>query len=48
MYAVERAAVLAESEASGSSVSLVARKYGVSSSLLFRWRQHRDAGTLTG
>jgi transposase len=46
--AEEKARLLAESEAPGSSVSLVARKYGVSSSLLFRWRQHRDAGSLTG
>lgn len=46
--AEEKARLLAESEAPGNSVSLVARKYGVSSSLLFRWRQHRDAGSLTG
>jgi transposase len=46
--AEEKGRLLAESEAPGSSVSLVARKYGLSASLLFRWRQHRDAGSLTG
>jgi transposase len=46
--AEEKLRLLVESEAPGSSVSLVARKYGLASSLLFRWRQHRDAGSLTG
>lgn len=46
--AEEKARLLAEAETPGSSVSLVARKYGLSSSLLFRWRHHRDAGSLTG
>lgn len=46
--AEEKARLLAESEAPGSSVSIVARKYGLSASLLFRWRHHRDAGSLTG
>jgi transposase len=44
----EKARLLAEAEVPGSSPSLVARKYGLSPSLLFRWRQHRDAGSLTG
>lgn len=44
----EKARLLAEAETPGSSISLVARKYGLSSSLLFRWRHHRDAGSLTG
>jgi transposase len=46
--AEEKARLLAEAEAPGSSVSIVARKYGLSGSLLFRWRHHRDAGSLTG
>ena len=46
--AEEKLRLLTESEAPGSSVSLVARKYGLASSLLFRWRQLRDAGSLTG
>ena len=44
----EKARLLTEAEAPGNSISLVARKYGLSASLLFRWRQHRDAGSLTG
>ncbi len=44
----EKARLLAEAEAPGSSPSLVARKYGLSASLLFRWRKHRDAASLTG
>ncbi len=32
----------------GSSVSLVARKYGISSSLLFRWRQLKESGGVSG
>jgi transposase len=44
----EKARLLAESETPGSSVSIVARKYGLSPSLLFRWRQHRDGGGLSG
>ena len=46
--AEEKARLLAEAEAPGNSASLVARKYGLSASLLFRWRNHRDAGSLTG
>jgi transposase len=46
--AEEKARLLAEADAPGSSVSLVARKYGLAPSLMFRWRQHRDAGSLTG
>jgi len=46
--AEEKARLLAEAEAPGSSISVVARKYGVTPSLMFRWRQHRDAGSLTG
>jgi transposase len=39
---------VAECEAPGSSVSLVARKYGISSSLLFRWRQLKESGGVSG
>jgi len=40
--------LLAEAESPGGSMSLVSRKYGVSTSQLFRWRGLRDAGSLTG
>lgn len=35
----EKQAIVAESEGSGSSVSAVARKHNIASSLLFRWRR---------
>lgn len=46
--APEKLGLLAEAESPGGSISLVSRKYGVSSSQLFRWRHLRDAGSLTG
>ncbi len=46
--AEEKARLLAEAEAPGSSVSLVARKYGMPASVLFRWRQLRDSGSMKG
>lgn len=46
--AEEKLRLLTESEARGSSISLVARKYGVSPSLVFRWRRLRDQGSLSG
>jgi len=46
--APEKLGLLAEAESPGGSISLVSRKYGVSSSQLFRWRNLRDAGSLTG
>ncbi len=46
--AKEKLRMLAEAEMAESSISLVARRYGLASSLLFRWRQLRDAGSLTG
>ena len=46
--APEKMGLLAEAESPGSSISLVARKYGVATSQLFRWRHLRDAGSLTG
>lgn len=48
-YSAEaKARLLAEAEAPGSSVSQVARKYGVAASALFRWRQLRDNGSMKG
>ena len=46
--AEEKLRFLAEADAPGSSPSTVARKYGISPSLLFTWRRHRDAGSLCG
>ncbi|NMO23673.1 transposase [Pyxidicoccus fallax] len=46
--AEEKLRLVAECEAPGSSVSLVARKYGISSSLLFRWRQLKESGGVSG
>lgn len=46
--AEEKARLLAEAEAPSCSISLVARKYGVAPSALFRWRQLRDGGSLKG
>ena len=45
--AQEKLSFLQEAEAPGSSVSAVARRYGIAPSLLFRWRRFRDEGTLT-
>lgn len=46
--AQEKLSLVAECEAPGSSVSLVARKYGINSSLLFRWRQLKESGGASG
>ena len=46
--AEEKLRLVAESEAPGSSVSLVARRYGVKASLLFRWRQLKESGGVSG
>lgn len=46
--AEEKARLLAEAEAPGNSISLVARKYGIAPSAMFRWRQLRDGGSLKG
>ncbi|WP_141589350.1 IS3 family transposase [Myxococcus sp. AB056] len=46
--AEEKLRLVADCEASGSSVSLVARKYGISPSQLFRWRQLKTAGGESG
>jgi transposase len=42
----EKRRLVEESRVPGSSVSAVARKYGVSSSLLFRWRRLAEEGAL--
>lgn len=44
----QKLALLAESDQAGSSASLVARRYGLNPSLLFRWKRMRDDGALTG
>src|ERR1700737_368611 len=44
----EKRRILDEAAAPGSSVSEVARRYGVSPSLLFRWRRLMDEGSLAG
>ena len=44
--AEEKQRLLREAEAPGETVSSVARRYGVSPSLLFRWRQLQDHGSL--
>ena len=44
--AEEKRRLVTESVALGSSVSLVARRNGISSSLLFRWRRLMEQGEL--
>jgi len=44
----EKSRMLDEAAAPGESISSVARRYGVSPSLMFRWRQQRDEGSLAG
>jgi transposase len=44
----ERRRLLDEAAAPGESVSSVARRYGVSPSLLFRWRRLMEQGGLEG
>ncbi|XSE93468.1 IS3 family transposase [Pseudomyxococcus flavus] len=46
--AAEKLRLVTECEAPGSSVSLVARKYGISPSQLFRWRHLKEAGGVSG
>src|SRR3982751_3676521 len=45
--AQEKLSFLQEAEAPGSSISAIARRYGIAPSQLFRWRRFRDEGTLT-
>lgn len=40
--------LLDEADQPGESVGTVARRHGVSASLMFRWRQMRESGALTG
>src|SRR5262249_27896473 len=40
--------MLDEAAAPGESMSTVARKYGISASLLFRWRRFREEAALAG
>lgn len=42
----EKAALLAEVEAAGGQVSVVARRHGISKSLLYNWRSIRKAAAL--
>jgi transposase len=44
----EKRRLLDEANAPGASVSSVARRYGVSASLLFRWRRLKEEGGLEG
>lgn len=44
----EKRRMLDETQSAGASVSSVARRYGVSPSLLFRWRRLMDEGGLQG
>jgi transposase len=46
--AEEKRRLLEESSVPGNSISSVARKYGLSPSLLFRWRRAFDEGALAG
>jgi transposase len=44
--AAEKQRFLQESELPGESMSSVARRYGISPSLMFRWRQLQEQGSL--
>jgi transposase len=44
----EKQRLLAEANSAGESISSVARRYGLSPSLLFRWRRLMDEGAVTG
>jgi len=46
--AIEKKRIVEETYEVGSSVSYVARQYGVSPGLLYKWRQALEAGALTG
>ena len=45
--AAEKQKMVEEASVPGQSVSAVARRYGLSPSLLFRWRRLAEAGTLS-
>ena len=46
--ALEKKRIVEETYAKGSSVSYVARQYGVSPSLLYQWRRSMEDGALVG
>ena len=47
-YSVEeRIKLLDAADAPGESISTIARKHGVSPSVMFRWRQLRESGGMT-
>ena len=46
--AADKKRMLDEATVPGESVSTVARKYGISPSLLFRWRKLREEAALAG
>lgn len=45
--AEEKRKMVEEASAPGQSISAVARRYGLSPSLLFRWRRLAEAGTMS-
>jgi transposase len=45
--AAEKAAIVAELNAAGATVSAIARKHNVAASLLFRWRRESQIGKAT-
>jgi transposase len=44
----QKQAILDEAALAGNSISSVARKYGISPSLAFRWKKMQDAGAAAG
>ena len=44
----QKLALLDEADQPGQSVALVARKHGISPSVMFRWRQLREQGAISG
>jgi len=44
----EKLRLLDEADQPGESIGTVSRRHGVSSSVMFRWRQMRESGALTG
>jgi transposase len=46
--AAEKQRFLQEAQSPGETMSSVSRRYGITPSLMFRWRQLQDAGALEG
>ena len=44
----QKLALLDEADQPGQNIALVARKHGISPSVMFRWRQLREQGAATG